>query len=114
MRTNNVSVFKPGQTITVSWDETINHPGHYRISFDSNGTGFPDPKSFTDYDSGPTDLVDNIADKNGGAYTQQVTLPNISCMNCTLQVIQVMTDKPPYRRRQRHLLPMRRPRSHEQ
>lgn len=99
MRTNNVTMFKPGQTITVSWDETINHPGHYRISFDPNGTKFPDPASFTDYDSGATDLVDNIPDKTGMApiaYTQQVKLPNVECTNCTLQLIQVMTDKPPY------------------
>ena len=99
MRTNNLTVFKPGQTITVAWDETINHPGHFRISFDPNGTNFPNPTSFTDFNSGATDLVDNIADKTGTApiaYTQQVTLPNVECTQCTLQLIQVMTDKPPY------------------
>ncbi len=98
-RTNNVTVFKPGQTITVAWDETVNHPGHYRISFDPNGTNFPNPKSFVDVSGGVNVLVDGIADKSGLtpiAYTQQVTLPNVECNNCTLQVIQVMTDKPPY------------------
>ena len=98
-RTANVTVFKPGQTITVAWDETINHPGHYRISFDPNGTNFPNPKSFTDMDGGVNVLVDGIPDKTGAApiaYSQQVTLPNVECNNCTLQLIQVMTDKPPY------------------
>ena len=66
-RTNNVTAFKPGQTITVAWDETINHPGHYRISFDPTGTNFPNPVSFTDFNSGATDLVDNIPDKTGTA-----------------------------------------------
>ena len=98
-RTGKITVFKPGQTITVTWDETINHPGHYRISFDPNGTNFPNPKSFTDMDGGVNVLVDGIPDKTGVApiaYTQQVTLPNVECSNCTLQLIQVMTDKPPY------------------
>jgi hypothetical protein len=98
-RTKNVTVFKPGETITVAWDETINHPGHYRIAFDPNGTNFPNPKSFTDVDGGVNVLVDGIPDKTGAApiaYTQKVTLPNVECANCTLQLIQVMTDKPPY------------------
>lgn len=95
-RTTNVSVFRPGQTITVTWQETINHPGHYRIAFDPNGTRFTDPASFTDVAPRMHVLVDNIADKAGGAYSQQVTLPNVECTNCTLQLIQVMTDKPPY------------------
>jgi MYXO-CTERM domain-containing protein len=98
-RTNKVSVFKPGQTITVTWNETINHPGHYRISFDPNGNNFVNPTSFTDVDGGTLGLVDGISDKTGVApipYTQQITFPNIECASCTLQLIQVMTDKPPY------------------
>ena len=98
-RTKTVTTFAPGETITVAWDETIDHPGHFRISFDPGGASFPDPTSFTDTSSGPTDLVDDIADKSGNApipYTQRVTLPNVECTNCTLQLIQVMTDKPRY------------------
>ena len=97
-RTSNVTKLKPGSTITVTWKETIGHPGHYRIAFDPNGTGlFKDPTSFTDVAMTPGVLVNNIADKTGTqTYTQQVTLPNVECTNCTLQVIQVMTDKAPY------------------
>lgn len=97
-RTGNVTKFKPGATITVTWKETIGHPGHYRIAFDPNGTGlFKDPTSFTDVAMTPGVLVNNITDKTGTqTYTQQVTLPNVECTNCTLQVIQVMTDKAPY------------------
>jgi hypothetical protein len=32
----------------------------------------------------------------GRRYSQTITLPNMECSNCTLQVIQLMTDKPPY------------------
>ena len=63
-----------------------------------NGTGaFQDPKSFTDVSGGPAVLLDDIADKTGTeTYSQQIKLPDVACDNCTLQVIQVMTDKPPY------------------
>src|SRR5258706_15682682 len=36
-RGTTVTTFDPGQTITVEWDETVAHPGHYRIAFDDNG-----------------------------------------------------------------------------
>lgn len=99
---NNVTVYKPGQTITVMWDETIDHPGHYRICFDDNGVdAFKDPVSATDFTAcGNAMLADNIPDVQGGAlphkYSKQVTLPNVTCNNCTIQVVQVMTDKAPF------------------
>jgi len=97
-RGTKVTTYKPGETITVTWDETVSHPGHFRISFDPAGfAGFVDPKSFDDLDTAPTVLVDNIKDKTGTqSYSQQVTLPDVECETCTLQLIQVMTDKPPY------------------
>lgn len=92
-----VHTFRPGQTITVEWDEFVDHPGHFRISFDADGQDdFVDPAGFDDVDGGPAVLLDGIADRDGGAYSQAVTLPTVECDNCTLQVIQVMSDKPPY------------------
>jgi hypothetical protein len=92
-----VATFKPGEEITVTWNEYINHPGHYRISFDADGQdGFFDPMDFNDVSGGPGVLLDGIADKQGGDYSQKVVLPNVECDNCVLQVIQMMTDKPPY------------------
>src|SRR5689334_20533493 len=32
-----VTVFEPGETITVQFSETVQHPGFYRISFDDDG-----------------------------------------------------------------------------
>jgi Lytic polysaccharide mono-oxygenase, cellulose-degrading len=94
----NINHFDPGQTIEVVWQETIGHPGHYRISFDDDGDDdFKDPRSFTDLNTAPSVMIDNIADRTGTQiYRQMLTLPDITCGNCTLQVIQVMTDKPPY------------------
>ncbi len=92
-----VATFKPGETITITWNEYVDHPGHFRVAFDDDGQDiFVDPKGFDDVSGGPGVILDGIADKNGGDYSQEVTLPNIECDNCVLQVIQVMTDKPPY------------------
>lgn len=103
-----VTTYHPGETITVTWMETINHPGHFRISFQPNGdtftippagngppSGFPslDQTGMTDATTGSIVLKDFIAD---GTASTQITLPNMECANCTLQFIQVMTDKPPY------------------
>lgn len=97
MRGPNVTTYAPGEKIVVSWMETVNHPGHFRISFDADGfDDFGDPASYDELYSNPAVLVDGIADVEGGMVEQEVTLPNIECENCTLQVIQVMTDKPPY------------------
>lgn len=93
-----VTTLQPGATITVIWDETVNHAGYFRISFDDNGQdGFIDPADPTDFYNSATVLADNIADTpSGGTSTFEITLPNIECDNCTLQVIQFMTGNPPY------------------
>jgi hypothetical protein len=101
-RTTNTALitpFKPGEKITVTWRETIQHPGHFRIAFDNDGQDFPLPGEALP--TGVVVLADNIADKSGASglsYSQDVTLPNIECSNCTLQLIQVMTTgDPPYK-----------------
>ena len=96
LRGEDVSEFAPGENITVVWRETINHPSHYRISFDPDGDDdFRDPTGFMDFTGNPTVLVDAIADP-GGELRQEVQLPDVECESCTLQVIQVMYDKPPF------------------
>lgn len=101
-----VQMFAPGATITVTWAETIQHPGYFRIAFQPNGEifgippagagvgGFPDtPQLGLDAMNGSIVLVDRIPD---GTLSQQITFPDMECTNCTLQFIQVMTDKAPY------------------
>lgn len=98
-RTENVTYFEPGQTIEVQWYEYVEHPGHYRIAFDADGDDdFVDPATIDELYSNDTVLLDDIADKATGdpSYAATITLPDITCDNCTLQVIQVMYDKPPY------------------
>ncbi len=101
----NVTTIAPGSTITVEWLETVDHPGHYRIAFDDDGEDFPVPPTELEGASAgmPTVMIDPITDiqdgmlpAGGRPYSQQITLPNIECENCTLQLIQMMTDKLPY------------------
>jgi Lytic polysaccharide mono-oxygenase, cellulose-degrading len=94
-RGSKVTTFAPGATITVEWDETVDHPGHYRIAFDNDGDDvFVNPNNPND--NYAFTLKDAIPDKDGGHYTQQVTLPTAPCANCTLQLMQIMTTQVPY------------------
>jgi hypothetical protein len=70
----------------VNWQETINHPGYFRIYFSTAG------------DTNFTQLAQITDNQNGGGlhnFTAQVTLPNVTCTDCTLQVIQYMTESDP-------------------
>jgi hypothetical protein len=119
-RGTNVYTYEAGSTIQISLRESIPHPGYFRIAFDADGDdAFRDPVSIVPIDparrcpSSPTDqcgasdfynspevLMDNL-DPHLHApgdfllprtFTWQVTLPDVACDNCTLQVIQVMED----------------------
>jgi len=106
-RSGTVTELEPGSEITVAWDEYVEHPGHFRIAFDPDGDdGFVDPiclsgchtitPEFGFYVNDSV-LLDDIADTPGGGESHLVlTLPDVECDNCTLQVIQVMYDKPPF------------------
>jgi hypothetical protein len=103
-RTDKVNVFAPGQTIEVVWAETTNHPSYYRIAFDRegdddlpifSGSGIGaasiDPSGICPVD-GQVILAYDMDDRAGGTHTAQVTLPNVECESCTLQVVQFMYD----------------------
>src|SRR6266404_3404098 len=98
-----------GSTLHVKVQETIYHPGHYRVALAVNSPAeLPvDPKATTiDGDRGPRSVsgeiqnpvqVPVLADglfvhtaKVDTPWETDVTLPNISCKRCTLQVIQFM------------------------
>jgi len=106
-RSENVTYYEPGETIEVRWNEYVDHPGHYRIAFDDDGDDdfidppldhFVNPPSMMGPYSNDTVLLDGITDMGPGQrdYMATVTLPDVTCDNCTLQVIQVMTDKDPF------------------
>jgi hypothetical protein len=95
-RGTRVTNFAPGETITIEWDETVDHPGHYRIAFDNDGNDAFIATPNNPNDNFPSTLVEPIVDKVGGHYTQTITLPDEPCTNCTIQLVQVMTTSVPY------------------
>ncbi len=96
-RGDDVTVYAPGETIRVRWHETIDHPSTYRIAFDEDGDdSFEDPKTTDDFYVNDGVLLDEIPDQDDGVFSVEVTLPDTPCENCTLQLIQLMLDKPPY------------------
>lgn len=111
-RTANVTVFEPGETITVTWNEYIDHPSYFRIAFDDDGdNGFvnrsdgqtnqqaDDPEAMEaalNMDADILAIVTEEDDTTSGAEIRnvQVTLPDVECESCTLQLIQYMYDNP--------------------
>lgn len=94
--TGEVTALKAGESITVTWEETINHPGHYRVALDlDGGDDFPDPVSEKDKDV-KGNVVAYVDDAGGKQFSHTFTVPNVACAKCSLQVLQVMTDKLPW------------------
>ena len=71
--------------------ETDRSTGHV------GGLSIIDPATADERYSNDAVLVDGIADVAGVSdYEVDVTLPAIECAACTVQILQIMTDKPPY------------------
>ena len=101
-RSANVTALEPGATITVLFDELIDHPGEFRVAFDAageddllppvwDGTTWNTPSSVHVLAEHVPDLAPGV--RRGAV---QVALPAIACATCTLQLMQIMTDKPPF------------------
>lgn len=112
-RGDNIYTYRPGEVIEIKMKEYIPHPGYFRISFDNDGDDdFVNPQSVDpinrsclddpadrcgepDFFNNETVLLDNLDPHKRGfpkTYSWKVTLPDIECDNCTLQILQVMTD----------------------
>ncbi len=106
--TGTVTTYQAGDTITLEIDETIFHPGHYRVALSTTGPdGLPEPPPVTPADTacGSTTIMDPpvypvLADgifehdaEFAGPQTIQITLPDdVTCDSCVLQVIQFMSS----------------------
>jgi MYXO-CTERM domain-containing protein len=103
-----VTTYQAGQTITVTIDETIFHPGHYRIALAVNDPSELPPEPIvtpgaTACGSAPIDpapvfpvLADGVF-QHETAFTEpqsiEITLPDdVTCTHCTLQIIQFMSN----------------------
>ena len=97
---DHVTTLHSGSEILLTWVETItNTPSYFRVSFDDDGQdSFPvRPAYYGAPESSPAvlvNLVPNVGAPNTGSVLVQ--LPNIECDNCTLQVMQILNDHPPF------------------
>jgi hypothetical protein len=87
-RTNNPTLVQGGQMLTVTWIETINHPGRFLFSLSyANDQGFQQNLLATI----PDNQDNNVVPHN---YSTQIMIPNVNCDTCTLQMIQSMEENP--------------------
>lgn len=86
-RTNSNTTLTAGETITITWEETINHPGYFEFAFSQgNDQNFVRVLVVQDNQNNRNDLPHQ--------YSAQIQVPDITCQDCTFQLIQVMTENP--------------------
>ena len=86
-RNANPTQLKPGSKITVQWEETVQHPGRFKLQFSPAN------------DQNWQDLTTVVDTQNDGAtlphsYSVDLTLPTVECAACTIRLIQVMEENP--------------------
>jgi Lytic polysaccharide mono-oxygenase, cellulose-degrading len=85
-RSANPMVLQGGQSLAISWQETVNHPGKFLFALSMANDNF-------------TQNLASVTDnQNGGglphSYSTIVAIPNINCETCTIQMIQSMEENP--------------------
>lgn len=108
--TNAVANYMPGQMITITVDETIDHPGHYRVALAKDMASLPAEPPVTAGGTPVTDcgsapiaasptfpvladgLFTDLTAAQGEASAQVQLPPGMTCTNCVLQVIQFMSN----------------------
>lgn len=100
-----------GQKLHIKLQETVYHPGHYRIALAVNSRAeLPEDAvaSTRDTEKGPWSVASPIMNpvrppvladglfahtsKQADPWETDVTLPNINCAKCTLQIVQFMAE----------------------
>lgn len=77
-----------GQNLVIEFEETIFHPGRFEVYFSPAGEA-----NFTLLKTIPQNPA-NTSLNVPHQFVTSVTLPNITCTDCTLQLIQVMLENP--------------------
>ncbi len=103
-----VTTLYQGQSFTLTIDEKVFHPGHYRVAIAADQSSLPmdpsvtvngtDPCGSADIEALPTlpVLADNVFPHTAmftSPQTTQIQLPpNLTCTNCVIQVIEFMSQ----------------------
>jgi uncharacterized protein (TIGR03382 family) len=114
--TGAVTTYRAGSTIEVEWQETVGHPGHFRIALARDRDDLLDPSVVTSNGDGMTGvslsaeisdppvypvLMDGLFPRGvalrpmGDPHVVSVRLPDMTCERCTLQVLQFMANHIP-------------------
>ncbi len=114
-RTGSITEVTGGSMLDIAIEETIFHPGHYRVSLARRINWLPEDSVpvMKDTENGPRSdffpivvnpappvLVDGLwanQERRTGPQQTQVRVPNIDCENCFLQVVQFMEEHPGFR-----------------
>jgi hypothetical protein len=108
--TNDVTEMKGGSTFHLSVKETVFHPGHYRVALARTKEQLPSDPVVTTRDTarGPQSVSAQIqnpavapvvadgvfphTEEGTGMFETDITIPNLNCRNCVLQVIEFMAE----------------------
>lgn len=114
-RTDAVTEVRGGESLHIVVDETIYHPGHFRIALARRPNWLPPDPAATmkETENGPRSASAEIAtdpeppiladglwphhERRTGIWETDIEIPNITCENCFLQIIQFMEDHPGFR-----------------
>jgi len=91
----NVANLTVGQTLQVTWKETVNHNGMFRVALSTKAIN---TVTRADLNNG---VIYEAADQNaqsGGLVSATITVPDTPCQNCVIQLRQFMegASKPYY------------------
>jgi hypothetical protein len=108
---NAVTRVQGGQKLKIKIQETVFHPGFYRVALAVNSRAElpPDPKAETKqtergawsvsgaiaYPPMPPVVADGLfqhTNRVSGELETEIEVPNITCAKCTLQIVQFMAD----------------------
>lgn len=84
-----VTTLQAGTELTVTWEETVNHNGDFRIAFSPKS---PAETKKADVEAG---ILMEMPDENGtsgGTITQTIMVPDEPCELCTIQLRQFMIN----------------------
>lgn len=85
-RSANPTVLLGGQSLAISWQETVNHPGKFLFALSMANDSFTQ------------NLISVTDNQDGGGlphnFSTVVQIPNVNCDSCTIQMIQSMEENP--------------------
>jgi len=106
---NKINVVTVGDKLTINWIETVPHDGHFRIALAASRADLTDPATVSNGDGTAKTatistaypiladgLFEHLASSvsAGKTYSYTITIPNMPCAKCTLQLLQFMANHP--------------------